>query len=162
MQLTDLTSYDSIRLALGMDDDELEDNALGAEYLLFSVKSELRAQSALVAYMYIAEKAEEERVDAEQQLFEAVRLWVPFVVGMQLRSTLPLGAPKQIADGKASVARDAAAPFTLTMQVLMDEYNRLKVLVQDAVTAFNGATVTRHAIQTYVSGGVPTYDPVTG
>jgi hypothetical protein len=162
MQLTDLTSYDAIRGALGLSSDEIDDSVLGADYLLFSVKAELRAVSALVAYMFIMEKAEEERTDAEQELFEAVQLYVPYVVGMQLRSTLPLGAPKQIGDGKAVLARDAGAPFALTMQVLNAEYARLKVLVQNAVTTFNGETVTQAKPQMYVAAGVPSYDPVTG
>lgn len=163
MAVTDYTTFDDVRAALGVSAEELDDATLSLDLYTHSLALEMSGISAELpaAYATVLDKAESARSAVELQFFSAVKAFAPYAVAKQLASSLPLFAPKTITDGKATVTRDSSAPFTLTIESCKDNYDRFRSALEAAYSAYIGKTTTA-VLRPFFGASAPSSDPVTG
>lgn len=164
MSLTTYCSFDEVRSALGVNDLELSDKVLALPvYEMGLVREVSRLSTSLnAAFSSVANKAPAARTPAEQNLYEAMRLFSVYTVAKQVGVSLPTFAPKDVSDGKASVSRFAGEPFKATLEAI-DKY--LAAYKSDLKAAYEALTVTAAKTVAVMPGLVAAqrqYDPVTG
>ncbi len=162
--LTDYTTYSDIRSCLGVNQDELPDATLALSVYQGSLDIELETISSGLAadFLTIKGKAENVRTATEQKVFKGVTVFTPYAVALQLASSLPLFAPKQVSDGKATLTRDSSAPYQKAIERCEKEYDRLKVYLTVAYAAFKGTSATSATLPPLFRGGSPSANPITG
>lgn len=162
MSLINYTSYDDIRAALGVSDEELEDDTLGLTLYEDHLKAELDDISyGLDPFHATLEAVPETDLDPAQKRFMmAARLFATYATARTLTVTLPVFAPKTIEDGKARMERHAD-PYKATIQAINSEYERWRNRLKDAFLAL-GETSAVNTRRTYLSVVSPASDPITG
>lgn len=163
MALLDFTSYAEIRAILGVSDDELADATLALELYASSLNAEFDEVDEGIRPKYVAVKeiAAADRTAAEQRFYEVARLFSAYAIAQQLSSSLPLFAPKDIADGKASIGRFADGPYREVIKETRAQYDRLRLRLPAVYNAVTTDTVALPE-RTYFSVATPDADPVTG
>lgn len=160
--ITDFTTFAEIRGVLGVAVDELADATLQLPMYELALLADLEDIGVTLGADYDTVAAEAEpRTALRQALYDAVRLFAPYAVAIQLASSLPLFAPKTITDGKASVSRDSASPYLIAIANAKAQYERNRERLESKYSTFLGATVVA-TIRPFFSVAVPTVDPVTG
>lgn len=161
MALTDYTTCADIRAVLGVSDAELEDETLGLEVYSSNLSKELRSVHAQVLPQYSEVKALDEasRSDAQQQFYEAVRLFAVYAVARQLGSSLPLFGPKDVSDSKASMSRFSDSPYKTTMNEVKTQYATMKQDLGTAIAAILTSNTSRKRRVFMAVSGLST-DPV--
>ena len=132
MALVDFTSHDEVRAVLGISDDELEDSTLSLPVYEFDLKKELREVSSdlLGTYATVSSTPPEDRSDAEEQLYEAVRLFSTYAVARHLCTGLANMSPKEMTDSKASFVRYAAGNIEAITSNVEQRYTLFKSNLQ--------------------------------
>ena len=108
--LTDFASYDEIRAVLGVSDEELEDGTLALPMYLKLLQMEFGDLNADLESKYLDVKALTNPTAKEQKLLDVVSVFSAYAIAFHLLTSMPLFAPKQITDGRASTDR-IADPF---------------------------------------------------
>lgn len=162
MFITDFTTYSEIRATLGVDDEELPDTTLALEMYLSGLRVELKQIGAALPaeFVVIRDKDEAARTASEADVYDAVRLFAPYEVAVQLSTSLPLFAPKTITDGKAGVTRDASSPYKVAIEQCNAAYWRFRANLIDKYGVFKSASVAI-VLRPFFSVVAPTTDPVT-
>lgn len=160
--LSDYTTYAECRAALGTNVDELEDATLALQMYELGLVADLEdIDAALPAdYVVIAEKSVETRTALEVAVFDAVRLFAPFSVAVQLASSLPLFSPKQITDGKSGFARYADSPYKEATKSAKEKFDRYRGRLATKYAAFKSLSAPLE-VRPFLRGTPPTSDPVT-
>lgn len=162
MAITTYTSYAEVRAALGVSSDELPDAQLGYDMydtgLLFELESIDAGLPA--AYAVVAAKLVGARTAAEQRFYLTTRQFAVYATAVQLIPALPLIAAKTITDGKASITRDAAAPFKLTIEECRRKFSALSQALTDAYKGYGGSAAVAASPLPYMLAGAPSTDPV--
>jgi hypothetical protein len=163
MVLTEFTTYDEIRAALGVSVDEIEDATLGLDMYEFGLEAELSAigDALAVDFATVAAIDEGTRTTNETKFYQAVKLFAPYAVAKQMLPGLPLLAPKSITDGKASVTRDSSAPYKETIKSVTTAFAQYRQLLEDRYGVYVGNTATT-SLRPFLSVISPASDPVTG
>lgn len=161
--LTDYTTYDDIRSALGVTADEVDDQVLALEtwdnHLSFELED---VSSALVAtYAGVASVVESGRTPAQAKLYRATRLFSTLAVANALTASLPMFGPKSISDGKAVVSRFADSPYKPVVARVEKQFETAKKRLKDALAELNASSAA-FTPRTYLSSAGLGVDPVTG
>lgn len=161
--LTDYTTYDDIRAALGVSSDEIEDGALALETWDNHLAFELEDVSASLPATYgtIASTDESSRSAEQAKVYRATRLFATLAVANSLTASLPLFGPKSISDGKAVVSRFADSPYKPVVAKVERQFEAAKVRLKDALAELNSSSAT-YTPRTYLSSVGLGTDPVTG
>jgi hypothetical protein len=161
--LTNYTTYNDIRSILGVSDQELSDATLGLEVYKSYLDSELdEVDSTLITeYAAVVAVLEASRTAAQKRFYRTTRLFAVYAVARQLTTALPLFSPKDISDGKASLARFSDSPYREVTKKVTSEYDRLKTALLDAFYGLTSSTATSTA-RVYFSSAILVPDPVTG
>ena len=158
--LTDYTTYDDIRAALGVSADDIEDSTLALTLYEDILVEDLEDVSASLPATYQVTKALGTKSDDQTRFLRACRTFAAYAVAKHLTASLPLFAAKQVGDGKASVQR-FDNPYADTIKQVNSQYGKARSRVQTALSALSmssGSTVTRQ----YFAVVSPSTDPVTG
>jgi hypothetical protein len=128
--ITTYTTYAEIRSALGVGPEELADETIALPLYEHALDEELYSidLNLPTTFQAIADLDQSSWTVAQARFYGAVCMFAVYAVAVKL-SGLPLFAPKDITDGKASVSRDAGAPHKLVMDRCQKEYDRLRALV---------------------------------
>jgi hypothetical protein len=160
MDITDFTTYEEVRAALGVSSEELEDTTLALDLYGLNLSVELSEIGATLAAEFLALTAP--TAGAEQNFVDAVKLFAPYAIARQVLPALPLLAPKSITDGKASITRDSSAPFKETALRVQTDYERFKKWLADRYSDFKGASAPATPVRPFMAVVTPATDPVTG
>lgn len=163
MALTDYTTYDEVRAALGVSDDEIEDATLALEMYSDSLILELEDIDLGVTGLFATVKAlsEASRTDSQSRFFRYTRLFSTYAVGRQLASSLPLFGPKDQTADKTTVSRFADSPFRDVIKEVRAEYERYRKGLVTAYAAAMSSTATITDFN-FFQVSSPSTDPVTG
>lgn len=161
MPLTDYTSYDEVRAALGVSTDELEDATLALGMYSDSLELELESVNLGVPSLFttVAALPEADRTDSQGRFYRTAKLFATYAVAKQLLPSLPMFGPKDISDGKATVSRFADSPYRETSKRVEAKYDELFTKL---TTAYDSAASTTTATVTLnlLSVVNPATDPV--
>lgn len=161
--ITDYTTYDDIRSALGVSSEELEDTTLGLETWDHHLMFELEDIHATLPSIYadITDTAVASRTPSEVKLHRATRIFATLAVANALTASLPMFGPKNISDGKALISRFADAPYKAVMEKVAAQYDRAKDRLASAWAELNASTAT-FTSRSYMGVSTLGTDPVTG
>lgn len=164
MLITDYTTYQDVRAALGVTVDELPDSMLGLELYSTGLQIELEDVSPSLEQTYndIADMDEGDRSPNEQKVYLSARQFASYAVAVQLLPALPLIAVKTVTDGKAGVSRDSAAPFKVVIAECRAKYAQTRASLEAKLLALVGSPATDAVVPPYMSVVSPSTDPVTG
>ncbi len=158
--LTDYTTFDDIRAALGVSSDDLEDDTLGLTLYADWLHTELEDVALTLPGTYATVVAVGSPSDAQLRFLQASRMFATFAVAKQLSSALPLFAAKQVSDSTVTVQR-FANPYKETIALVNTQYDRAKARLKTALAAV-GTDSSAAASRVYVSAASPAIDRVTG
>lgn len=123
MLITDITTYHDIRAALGVDDEELEDDKIALDLHVNVLISDLEDVSLLVPEKFEELKDSPDLTAAESRFMKAAQVFATYSVARQLSGTLAIFSPIRIEDGKAGMAR-ASDPHTATIKSINAQFIR--------------------------------------
>lgn len=158
--LTDYTTYNDIRAALGVSDEDLEDETLALSLYSGALTQELEDISVTLPDTYAAKKAVTSPTALEVRFLTACSLFATYSVAKMLTAALPLFAAKQVGDGKAVVQR-FDNPYRETIKSVNNQYDQMRnrlVVALGAVGSGSAPTVSK----AYFGVISPDVDPVTG
>ena len=116
MSLLNYTTYDDIRAALGVSDEELEDGVLGLQLYEDSLSFELSDIHPDLDALHTTLESTPVLTSAQERFMAACRGFATYAVARSLTSTLPMFGPKSIEDGKARMeAGDHVGKIVLRM-----------------------------------------------
>jgi len=166
MALTSYCENDEVRAALGVNETELSDVVLNLPVYEIGLVRELNKISVTLpaAFSLVSAVADETRTDVQQALMDAVHLFSVYCSARQVGVSLGIMAPKDVGDGKASLARFSDSPYRDTLARVEQMYLATKASVLDALNAFAGtASGTASTVPFAVfSASKRSFDPVTG
>lgn len=164
MAVLDYTTYDDVRAALGVSEDELEDATLSLSLYEFSLSADIRSVSLTLSadYATVANKDPGARTEDEIVLLESASLFATYSVARHLLTSLPLFSPKEITDGKASAVRYSINPYKDTMDRVESMYSRYRDALTTAYAAYKVTSATTRTVPIFMAVSQPGTDPVTG
>lgn len=163
MTLDDYISFDEVRAALGVSDDEIEDTTLSLDLYAFHLVSELEGVSDTLIADYAAQKETPPGgwTAIQTRFHQTLRVFCVYAVAKQALVSLPMFAPKEQTDGKAGVVRFALDPYKSTIAGVNQAYDSAR----SRLAAAYGAVVSIAPLvlsRPYMAVANPDYDPVTG
>ena len=158
--LTTYTTYDDIRAALGVSDEDLEDSTLALTLYSDYLTQELEDVSLTLPETYATIKAKPSPTAQETRFLKACGLFATYSVAKMLTAALPLFASKQTTDGKAAVQR-FENPYRDTIKNVLEQYSTMRNRLVAALAVI-GASSATSTTRVYMSVASPSYDPVTG
>lgn len=164
MALTDFTSFDDIRAALGVSTDELEDATLSLSLYELNLVSELDdvGVDLIEDFMTLQAIDPSTWTSVQKRFDQFTRLFTTYAVAKQLTVSLPLFSPKEISDGKASVTRFALDPYRETIKMIREQYGAFKQKLESAYAASQSTAYVDATPRVYFLGVASGSDPVTG
>lgn len=164
MLLSDFTTFEEVRATLGVSDVELPDSTLLLALYATSLSIELRQVGSTLAADYQTIKAipEGTRSAAQQDVFDAVNVFAPYAIAVQLASSLPLFSPKAVSDGKATMTRYSDSPYKVAIERCKAEYDRWKAYLVEKYGVFKPAAAVAFALPVFFRAASPDSNPVTG
>ena len=162
MALTDYTTYDDIRAALGVSDEEIDDGVLALSLYEQNLVAELEDISLDIISDYKDAKADNARDEDTERFYQTTRLFSTYRVALHLTSSLPLFSPKDIADGKATMSRYADSPYKMVIEQVKQLADRYRKRLTSVYESYSAGTTTTSVARVYFGVAVSTTDPVTG
>lgn len=165
----DYTSYDEIRAALGVSDEEVDDgvlglplygNHLGMEFNNITDEFAL-SEDITTTVETIEGVVPATRTKAQRRVLSSVSLFATYAVARHLGTTLPMMAPKSISDGKAVVTRFSDSPYKSTLLSVESQYEKARQGLAAALAALNSTTAAQVPL-VFMGVSSPAVDPVTG
>lgn len=160
MALTQYTSYNDIRAAVGVSTDELEDGTLALQLYENTLLLDLADISPDLKQDYL--DAADDPSSVNLAFRSAVQIFATYSVARALIPALPLMVPQGITDGKAGISRFSGNPFVTTAQTLRESFDRFRKALADAYTDYSNGSATDAEDITYLIVASPDTDPVTG
>lgn len=159
--LQDFTSADEVRAVLGVSPEELEDQTLELGIYLNQLQFDLADVGVTLEATYLAIKDLEvsNRTAVQQKLFNVTSVYSSYFVSRLLLTSLPVFAPKQITDGKASQVR-IDDPFSRVKEGVEAQYLVLRARLLAALAA-TGVSVASGISRIYVGSAGLSSNPVT-
>jgi hypothetical protein len=159
--IIEYTTYAEVRSALGVSDEELEDSTLALNMYALALDAALKRISATLPadYGVIEAKDATARSTAEQNVFDAVRLFSVYQIAAELTG-LPLFSPKQVTDGKAGFSRYADSPYKEAIKQVRQKLDLYQNSLMSVYASFKSSSTP--ATRVWMGGGTPTTDPVLG
>ena len=159
MALTPYTTPESVRAVCGISEDEIEDGTLNLEVYELMLERDLREVRSTLPEDYALWQSSP--TEAQARVLKAVRLFAAHSVARNLSAALPLLAPKDIGDGKATTSRFADAPYLEVIRRVEAEFARARANLEEALEGVSVSGNTT-AARTLFAVSTPSYDPVTG
>lgn len=159
--LTDLTSYDDVRAALGVTIDELSDSTIALPLYENSLAGDLDSISEDLADRFMAAKAASPQTKAEQKLVRCTQVFATYSVARELLSGLPMFAFKEVSDGKAADTRFAQDPYKATSAAVETKYESARAALEAAWASLNSTTAAT-TLRVFMAVAPRSTDPVTG
>ena len=160
MSLLNYTTYDDIRAALGVTDEELEDGVLGLQLYEDSLRFELDDVHPDLAALHTTLESTPVLTSAQERFMAACRGFATYAVARSLTSTLPMFGPKSIEDGKARMER-FTDPYKATIEAVNKSYATWKARLEAAYGTLM-STSRPTVFMSYAVSATPTYNPITG
>ena len=160
MSLLNYTTYDDIRAALGVTDEELEDDVLGLQIYEDHLSFELRDIHPDLDTLHTSLESTPVLTSAQERFMAACRGFSTYAVARALTSTLPMFGPKSIEDGKARMER-FADPYKATIEAVNKAYTTWKARLEAAYGTLM-STSKSTVFLSYAVSATPAYNPITG
>lgn len=160
MSLLNYTTYDDIRAALGVSDEELEDDVLGLQLYEDHLSFELSDVHPELAALHTSFESIAVLTSAQERFMVACRGFATYAVARALTSTLPMFGPKSVEDGKARMER-FADPYKATIEAVNKSYAAWKTRLEAAYGTLM-STSKPTVFVSYAVSATPTYNPITG
>lgn len=160
MALSPFTTYADVRAACGVTEEEVPDSVLGLQLYELTLRRDLRAVSSTLVTDFSVWAADG-ATDAQRAAASSASLFATYSVARTLSVGLPLAAPKDIGDGKATLARFADAPYRAVIERVQAEYEKALSELRSAIEALSGSATS----VSYSSGfrvSSPSFDPAVG
>lgn len=164
MDLTDYTTFDEVRSALGVDSSDLPDETLQLRRYLTEVEIGLEevGSTVITQYKVISDKETSARTDAESLVYDRTRLCATYLAAAACLSGLPLFVNKSETDEKSSYTRFTGNVIEQVSENIRASLERYRAALQNAVSSLeNGSSVVRQR-RTFIYAVPSNYDPVTG
>ena len=162
MLLTDYTTFDEVRAALGVSDDDIEDGTLESPLYADTLQIELEDVHINLPTTYDMVRALATPSSDQSRFLQAAHLFATYAVARQLTSSLPLFSPEQITDGKASMTRPSSNPHQKVTDGVLREYARFRSRLDQMFSVINASTSTTAVTKNYFGIITPSVDVVTG
>jgi hypothetical protein len=165
MALIDFISYDEVRAALGVSQDEIKDTTLSLNLYDFNLVSELESISLNLIAAYMAQVAvtpSSSWTAAQTRFVQSTKLFAAYAVAKQLTVSLPMFGPKEQSDGKASLVRFAQDPYKATIASVVQQYETFRVKLAETYAALQSTTATANVTREYFSVATPDSNPILG
>ena len=160
MSLLNYTTYDDIRAALGVSDEELEDGVLGLQLYEDSLRFELDDVHPDLVALHTTLESTPVLTSAQERFMASCRGFSTYAVARSLTSTLPMFGPKSVEDGKARMER-FADPYKATIEAVNKSYTTWKARLEAAYGTLM-STSKPTVFMSYAVSATPTYNPITG
>lgn len=161
--ITDYTSFEDVRAALGVSEEEIADETLQLESWSTLLDEDLRGINEDLATTFTDLAADEANWTAnEKRLFGLIKLYATYAVAFRLLDSSELFGFLQVADGRASTSRvpDAYKNLRANITAML---GRVKAkLIAALLLVFPGAEVPTLSTVSFFSGVGTATDPVTG
>lgn len=163
MSLAPYTTNDDVRGVLGLSNEELVDETLRLSIYELNLVSALKKVGAniLTDFGVVVDISPATRTATQAAFHDALVLYAPYAVALQLGGALPLIAPKLISDGKASMSRFSEAPFQQMLGRLQVDHDRYLNDLIEAYAGYSGSTVNELDIPNLFQTSVSAIDRVT-
>lgn len=161
MPLSSYTSFDDIRAALGVSEDEIEDGTLLLPLYENKLLSEFEDISPSLAEDFLLLPSSG-RTAIQDKFARNVQMFATYAVAKHLTISLPLFSPKDISDSKALQSRYASSPYKDTIAGIFEEYGSLKSRLDSVYSVIKSTTVTVFRPRVYFAVSSLQPDPVTG
>lgn len=166
MLITEYTTFEEVRAALGVSDDELEDDQINLPMYGDMLQIDLEDVHVNVPSVYVAAKQAVEAgsaSDDQRRFAQAAHLFATYAIARQLAGTLPLFSPEQITDGKAMIRRSQSdSPYKMAVDTVNREFARFRGRLDQMFAVVNSSSGTTTAAKSFLSVVSPGADPVTG
>jgi hypothetical protein len=158
MDLVQFTSYEEVRAAIGVSEEELPDAVIGLPMYLQSLLLDLDEIHEDVDTTYVALTG---TLDADEQRFQRlVQLFATYSVARTLLTGLDLFAPKRIQDGRAELER-TEDPYAAVREGVLAMYGRVRLKLIEAFETLVPAAEVSVTTLTWGSSVGIAADPVT-
>ena len=158
--LIDYTTYNDVRAALGVSDENIPDAVLALNVYADTLTQDLEEVDLTLESTYTTTKALPVKTAAEARFLTACNLFATYSVAKQLTATMPLFAAKQVTDGKAQISR-FDNPYRDVIAQVTAQYEKARTRLVAAFGAI-GAVTTATVAKSYFGIVSPSVDPVTG
>lgn len=164
MAISDFISFDDVRAALGVSEDEIKDTTLSLDLYEYNLVSELESIDLTLISIYETQKGSAPSTWTAEQIrfYQAVKLFSVYAVAKQATVALPMFGPKEQTDGKASVVRFALDPYKATIDAVLTQYDVFREKLIKAFSDIGPTAPPPESSRPYLVVATPTYDPVTG
>lgn len=159
MILTDYTTYNEVRAALGVSADDLEDVTLALALYANLLQADLEDVNIDLPATYATVKALTTPSAAQTRFLQAANVFATYAVAKRLTSSLPLFAAKQVTDSKAGVTR-FDNPYKDVIAEVGKSYEQARNRLSQALGAI-GSSGTTSTARVFLSVVSPGYDPIT-
>jgi hypothetical protein len=165
--VTDYTSFDEVRAALGVSDEEVGDATLGLPMYGNHLEGEMQALADDLALTEdIAETvstisaiAPASRTKPQKRVLSNVALFATYAVARHLGTSLAMMAPKAITDGKAGFTRFSDGPYKSVLLQVEKQYENTRNALAGALSTLN-STVASDIPLVFFGVASPATDPV--
>lgn len=158
--LTEYTTFNDIRAALGVSEEEIDDLTIGLSLYETLLDEDLLAVDPNLVATWVALPAVDSRSAVERRFGSLVGLYSTYAVAYRLTDTVELFGFLKVADGRASTER-AQEAFNNLRANITGMLTRLRGLLLAALQALVPATVITATSFSWVSSTGTATDPVT-
>lgn len=144
MALAPFTTADEVRGVLGVAPEELLDATLELNIYSINLKLALSKVDATVVSQFntVNGISDASRTAVQTRFHEAVTIYAPYAVAVQVLPSLPMLAPKSITDGKAAVSKFSESPFKAMTAAIMQDHDRYLENLLEAFLGLTGVALT--------------------
>jgi len=160
--LTEYTSPDDIRAALGVTSDELPDATISLKLYEYGLTADLEEIDSGLPAQFAEVKAVSTPSAEQTRFLEATALFATYAVAKHLLTSLPLFAFKEVTDGKASDVRFALDPYKATTERVEAKFAQAATRLKAAIAGLESASAASPTLRTFFSVASLSSDPVTG
>ncbi len=157
-QITEFTSYADVRAALGVSEDDLEDETLELDLYADMLEVEFEDVSVTFLTTYAAAQATDTPTEAQARFLKAARLFSTYAIAKHCCDSLPLFAAKQVTDSKAGVQRFDNS-IRDVVKSINDKYGVLRMRLSNAMGALVAPSLVTSA-KVYLAVASPSNDPI--
>lgn len=163
MAVQTFTSFNDIRAALGVEDDEIRDDTLSLDLYSNHLDAELEDVSVNLStdYATVAAISAEARTATEARLYRCTRQFATFAVAKLALTGLALAAPKEVSDEKTTVTRFALDPYKETGKRVESAYSAALERLRQAYADYKSSTASSIVLPTLLGAAGLSVDPVT-
>lgn len=158
--LTEYTTYDDIRAALGVAPEEITDEVLALTSYEQILTFDLYALTPAIGPYYLALSG---TLSADQERFkDLMQVYATYVIAQHLLTSLPMFGPQNIKDAKTELQR-VSDPYKGTRAGVISFYNLMRArLLAAYLVLVPGAPVAAAPIFNAIASIPLGADPVTG